>query len=122
MIYVASPYSSDTRIVESQRAAAVARYTSHLIRQGQAAFSPIAHGHFIEECVVKGTAPTYRDWLIHGINMLRISEEVHVFMLDGWQESQGVSKEISFAENKQLNIEYISPIGYRRHNEFMSVV
>ena len=122
MIYIASPYTSETRDLESQRASAVARYASHLIRAGYPAFSPIAHGHYIDQCVVKGTEPKYDHWIKHGLALMRGAVELHVFMLDGWQESSGVQREISLADHLNLPIDYISAIGYRRHDQLMSVV
>ena len=122
MIYVASPYTAPSRIVEEQRAIDVARYTSKLIADGFPAFSPIAHGHFIDKCTDKGKAPDYRRWVLHGLALLSTSSEMHVLMLAGWRASKGVQTEIDYAEQSQIDVGYYEPSEYRRVDALMSVV
>lgn len=97
MIYLASPYTHDSKDVEHERYEAVAKVCAKLARSGDHVYSPIAHWHPI---AVEHDMPTDFHWY-RAMNESMISrcDSVWVLMLPGWQESKGVKHEIDFANS-----------------------
>lgn len=110
MIYIASPYSHDSRTVEHDRFVEVARYASHLMAEGKSCISPVAYGYAL---TVHGTTPgDWNTWQSACERFLIICDRVNVLMLDGWNTSTGVLAEIALAKTDQLDISFIDPGTY----------
>ena len=105
MIYLASPYSHRDPAMRQMRFNDACRAAAHLIRQGYAVFSPIAHGHSI--CRY-GLPTDWRFWEPIVRQHLECSEEVVVLMLDGWRESVGVHAEIRIAGECGRPVRYLA--------------
>lgn len=73
--------------------------------EGKFILSPIVHGH---EMVIRHQVPG--DWAYWN-NYCRLTlskcDRMYVFMLDGWEESNGVQGEIAIAKELNIPIEYI---------------
>jgi hypothetical protein len=105
IIYVASPYSHPDMIVRDYRFEKVATYAAELNARGWLAFSPIAYGHTM---VQHHTMPLdWEFWQTFCISFLSKCNEVHVLMLSGWEQSNGVREEVKWAEENGLTITYI---------------
>jgi len=78
-----------------------------LLAQGIPALSPIAHSHGIAtECDLDWD---WKQWADFDAEILAACEAVHVLMLPGWQDSEGIENELSMARDYKLPIAYLSP-------------
>jgi len=121
MIYVASPYSSPikdsyrymtviemahkTKVLMENRYLAAMKYVAKNLKEGKNYFSPIvythemAHGH----CLPKD----FKFWQEINHRYLEACSELHVLMLEGWEDSAGVKDEINYAITHGMGIKYI---------------
>ena len=106
MIYLASPYSHADAAVREQCFRAACRATALLIREGNAVFAPIVHGHPL---VDHGLPTGWSFWERFDREHIRRCDEVAVLMIDGWQESGGVREEIRIARELGLPVRYLAP-------------
>lgn len=107
LAYLASPYShADPEVMEA-RFDAVCREAARLMFGGAHVYSPIAHTHPI---AMRGNLPTdWTYWEGYDHVMISASDELWVLMLDGWQESKGVTAEIKIAADLGKPVLYIRP-------------
>jgi nucleoside 2-deoxyribosyltransferase len=94
MIYLASPYSDPDIKVRERRFDAVCQAAAYLIRSGKSVYSPIAHTHPICRYGLPGD---WRFWQPHDRQYIEMCDEMAVFMLEGWEESEGIQAEIAIA-------------------------
>ena len=113
MIYLASPYSDPDQTVRELRFHANVRAAAKLLRQGEAVFSPVVHGHPLS----KQCLPTdWSFWKSIDLTFLHACSEVVVLMLDGWDQSVGVSEEIAIAERAGKPVRYLPGTTHLRAN------
>jgi hypothetical protein len=77
-----------------------------LMDAGYNVFCPIAHSHAIETIGF----PEIKDgdwWLEQDFSILKHCDQLMVYKMPGWDESYGLSKEIEYAKNNNIPIEYI---------------
>ena len=88
----------------------VSSYSAQELLKGYSIICPLTMGHqFIKLCLL----PNDSDWwLLWCYNLLITCNEMDVLMIDGWDESYGVIKEIDFAEKNGIKINYI-PVSFR---------
>lgn len=105
-VYLAAPYIHDNKKVMNERAETIEKKTAELIKSKQIIlFSPITYTH---EMAKKYCFPTdYKFWLIMNHAFLDWADELWVFRMPGWNYSQGVNDEISYAEDNGIPIKYI---------------
>lgn len=108
MIYLASPYSNapETNVKHAAEAA-----TFLLLKRNLRVFSPILHWHQAAKWEqLPGDAEF---WWWYNLGMLQKSDDLYVLMVDGWQHSVGVKKEVDwwFVNNLQSPI-FLSPSEY----------
>lgn len=105
MIYLACPYNHPDPAVKQQRFEAVNRAAARLMHDGAAIFSPISHTHPI---ALAGELPGGWDyWERYDREMLGMCAALYVLMLDGWEQSVGVTAEINIARELGLPITYL---------------
>jgi hypothetical protein len=110
MIYLASPYSHMKQHVEQSRYEAVRGIVAHFTpRVREPIFSPILYCHDLHRSHNMGG--TYAHWRRFNISMLRMSNELWVLQLDGWQQSVGVHHEIDFALRAEITVKYLDENG-----------
>jgi hypothetical protein len=95
LIYLASPYTHDDPLVMQERYELVCEYTAKLKRAGRYVFSPIAHCH---GPALYGLPREYEYWKGYCELMLPKCDEMLVLMLDGYEESKGISGEVALAK------------------------
>ena len=100
LIYVASPYSHPLHIVRDQRYKKVMYYCAELIDQGHVPFSPIVYAHPMSNQYNIPTDAAH--WEKFNLVLLRKSDVLHIYRMDGWEESKGVTWELKTA--KELGI------------------
>jgi hypothetical protein len=103
LIYVASPYSGDEEAAYKK----VCHVCCEIVcNRPWAVFSPIAHWHPI---VTKYKLPTDAEyWWNINKEYLRKADVLLIVQLDGWDQSEGIKKEIEFATELRKPIRYFS--------------
>jgi len=106
LTYLASPYSKYPGGRE-EAFKLVCKKAAELMVQGEHIFCPIAHSHPIE---VEGMEGHYQDgdfWLNQDFAVLQSCNKVYVYRMDGWQASEGIIRELEFAAQHGIPVEYI---------------
>ncbi len=106
MIYLASPYSHPHAIVRELRYHDACLATANLLRAGQSVFSPIVHGHPL---AAHGLPTAWSYWQQFDRDHIVRCDELLVLMLDGWNQSVGVTAEIEIAAELGKPIGYLAP-------------
>lgn len=106
MIYLASPYTHSDPAVEAFRFEAVCQIVADLMLQGHVVISPIAHSHplAVRRPEVGGK---WEMWKQLDTDLVKASDELWVFTLDGWECSKGVQAEITIAESLNKPVRYV---------------
>jgi hypothetical protein len=106
MIFVSVPYSHKDKSVIEFRVKMLSLYCAKLLRNGIWNLTPVTHGTTIFKYT---TLPSdFQFWKDISYQMIKVCTEVHVLMLEGWQESEGVQGEIKFAKKYNIPIIYIT--------------
>lgn len=107
-IFVAGPYNHPDPGVMSARLHAITGWCARLFIEGKSPISPLLVGLNLAK---HANLPTDTDtWRVFSETLLKGCDELHVLMVDGWQESKGVGYEIAAAERMGILIEYVDPI------------
>lgn len=111
--YLASPYSPVGEHTEEQkhylrqvRFMEVSEKAAELMLAGEKIFCPIAHSHPIEHYGMKDTQ-SGDFWLEQDFAILAHANLLKVYRMEGWDKSSGVRREIEFAVENGIPIEYI---------------
>lgn len=119
MIYLASPYScgpngeyaaADTGLADNkikhQRFVEACHAAGSLMNK-YTVISPIAHSHAVERFgMVKDQTGDF--WLDQDLEIVARCDKVVVLMLEGWEHSRGIKREVEFAKNNNIPVEYIT--------------
>jgi len=102
MVFVSAPYSHPIKQVTDMRVRAVAKYCAELLKNGTSCLTPITAG----TCILEHTKlpSDFEFWKKMSFDMLEVCNEMHVIMLEGWNESTGVAAEIEFAKSRNIPI------------------
>ena len=100
LVYVANPYTGK----EQERYEAICEVVREIIMERPliVPFSPIAFTHQFADI------PDI-DWVDFDLNFLDVMDAMLVVMLEGWDESYGVGKEIEHCGEHRIPIYYASP-------------
>lgn len=121
LIYLATPYcyrpkskeigvnKPDTaekdRQIREERFEKVSEVAAKLFNSGFDVFSPISMSHPIAKYMEN--AGQFDAWEEFDYRMLLLSHMLFVLCVDGWKESDGVTKEIRFAKEQGIPVVYI---------------
>lgn len=107
LIYMASPYSNEDHNVEVLRFDRALGFTTICHANGYKVYSPIVFGHMLR---MRGEFPgRYDFWEEFNHLLLSRSDELWVYMLDGWETSVGVTWEMNTADSLGKFIRMIDP-------------
>lgn len=109
IIYIAVPYSDKSKAVVEQRYEDTAKYAAKLVSEGNVAFSAIVYGHTLLR--YERMPNDWEFWQNFCESFLVKSDELHVYMLDGWDDSTGVKAEIELAEQCGIPVTYVEVKG-----------
>lgn len=107
LIYVASPYSHESKAVEEVRYLATCDFIVERLSRDPSVtyFSPIVYAHqLIKQNPHLGT--TADDWVEYNWNIFHQCDEVALLRLDGWEESKGVTMELEWAYQASIPVKY----------------
>lgn len=112
-IYLASPYSVKADVsnalaarIRKTRFEKACRYAAKLMLEGNIVFCPIAHSHPIEVLGMDGIMDG-DFWLKQDFAILQEVDELRVLMLDEWEKSDGIKREILFAKELGIPVTYV---------------
>jgi len=122
LVYLATPYSwkskskeigvnkpdikEKDRQVREERFEKVSEVAAKLFNAGFDVFSPISMSHPIAKYMEN--AGQFEAWEEFDYRMLLLSHILFVLCVDGWKESDGVTKEINFAKEQGIPVVYIN--------------
>lgn len=114
-VYLASPYSLNNTAKDEamdRRNAQITRCCHTMMATGLNVYSPITHHHSVQN--IGGKIEGSSDyWLALDFGLLKHATGLFVLMLDGWQNSIGVTREISYArEHLDIPVVFIQPDKY----------
>lgn len=109
MIFVSVPYSHPDQLVVQDRVRILSHYCGKLLEEGKWNLSPVTHGTTISRHVK--LPMDFNFWQHISYEMLKVCEEMHVLMLEGWEDSIGVLGEINYAKMNNIPIHYVE-IGF----------
>tara|TARA_B100001063_G_scaffold227047_1_gene237132 strand:- start:13095 stop:13451 length:357 start_codon:yes stop_codon:yes gene_type:complete len=104
MIYLASVYSLDAKTdseehkaLREKRYLQVMRKTKELLEQGLTVLSPIVHCHPMS--VIYGLPKDFSFWEKLDKSYIDNCDVVWVYMMKGWERSEGITAEIAYAKS-----------------------
>lgn len=105
-IYLASPYSAPTAGQRHERFVKACKKAAALMEDGNIVFCPIAHSHSIE---VEGMDEIHDGdfWLRQDFAILDAVDVVFVYTMEGWENSQGIKREIQYANANKIPVYFI---------------
>jgi len=104
LIYLASPYSHEDKMIEQHRYEIAEEVTAKALNMGFFVYSPIVHCHNL---ALKYNLPTdAKFWEKYNYELLLRSDYLVVLALNGWTKSKGVNWEINTANNLGKRIYY----------------
>lgn len=101
--YLACPYTHEHDYIQHQRYEQVTRVAAELMRQGLCIYSPITSMHYLS----RHCKPNEIDWLQHDLIILSRCDKLIVLQLEGWEDSEGLRREIAFAKEHNIPIFYM---------------
>lgn len=109
MIYLASPYSHNNKMIEYQRYWKITQVAASLHSTYKHAFIlPITQSKIL--CDIKPElGGSFEKWAERDLEFILRCDEVWVVKMEGWKESVGVQAEIRFAKDIEKVIRYVHP-------------
>lgn len=112
MIYLASPYSHQDKLIMKTRFLLAEQVTATMLMRGEFVYSPIVHCH---ELAQKFDLPTdFRFWQRYNFDMLRRADAFYILAIPGWEVSVGLTAEHAVAKELGLPRRFIDEEGYSR--------
>lgn len=113
LTYLACPYSHPDREMEEARYRVVTRAAAWLIKEKKfTVFSPITHSHPLRE--IGQLSGDWKFWAPQDYDFLRVSCQLVVLQLEGWDLSTGVRAEINKAIETRMPIYLMKPTMARK--------
>lgn len=111
MIYLAQPYSHKDPVIREERYEAALTWCAKLVDYFP--YAPIVHWHNV---AIRHALPTEAAfWLKLNFHMIEKARNVHVLLLDGWKESNGLYEELRYCEASGKAIFTIDPSSENIH-------
>ncbi len=110
VIYLACPYTDPDPAVRQMRFEAATKAAAELIKQGHIVYSPITMTHPID-LVLAGASNTLGSdyWVAFDKAFMAMCSEMVILKLPGWQNSNGIAREIDFFKQVGKPIRHLEP-------------
>jgi len=105
--YLASPYSHKDPAIREARFHASCEAAAALMARGRLVFCPVAHSHSIAQYLPAETVCDFDFWMLQDLPILARAQRLIVLMLDGWRESRGLNREICFAVQHGIPVQFM---------------
>lgn len=108
-IFLGAPYYHPNGLIRRERSKKVDAWALRLMQMGHTIFSPLTHTVPLERLMVKKDQPGAEFWLAQSLPHIPWADEVWILGLEGWDESNGVEKELTEAIRKAKPIFFLDP-------------
>lgn len=108
-VYLAAPYSDPDPEIRQRRTEIVDSVAAEIMQQGYVVFSPLSHSHRIAHHM--GNHLSHDFWLVQGLEMLRLCDEMWIVTLPGHSQSKGVKMEREAASEWSMPVRYVGSDG-----------
>lgn len=108
--YIISPFTAkgeNAKDVEAYRYYQQGKLHSELILQGYTTIAPIEMCYHLH--LRFGLPGGYEFWQKRDRALIKASDGVVVFKMEGWKDSKGVTDEIQYAESLGKDVHYLDP-------------
>jgi Domain of unknown function (DUF1937) len=110
VIYLACPYTDPDPVIRQARFELATAVAADLIRAGHIVYSPITMTHPID-VLLAGASNTLGSeyWVAFDEAFMEMCSEMIIIRLDGWQQSNGIRREIAYFTGRKRPIRYMDP-------------
>lgn len=105
MIYLASPFSSPDKSIETSRYILTKEYVQRRLLRGIVLFSPIVYFYPLAHSL--DLPKHFEFWKRINIEYLRRADSVEALCLPGWKESVGMQFELQLAADLNLPVSMV---------------
>lgn len=109
LVYLASPYTPHGGESIEERAQAACKAAAKLMLEGVSVFAPVPHSHVIADYLPRDVRMNHAFWMIQDLAVLRHCDRMVVLTLPGWERSRGIQREIQFARENGIPVEFRAP-------------
>ena len=109
--YLAAPFWHHEEDIREERLEIVNKVVAKLVEQGEIIFSPLTYSDALKRHLPISFQVNQKFWYDFDLAMLAKCDKLVVLMLEGWEESEGVTAEIEFARENNIGIFY-APLPY----------
>jgi nucleoside 2-deoxyribosyltransferase len=108
IVYLAGPYSHPDPAVREGRYTVITAVAAQLISKGRIVFSPLTMTHPIDQLLAGHSETLGSDyWVNFDEAFMEFCSEIVVVMVDGWDKSSGVAREIKFFRDRGRPVHHI---------------
>lgn len=112
IVYLASPYTHEERAIKERRFRAATEAAAALIKKGYIVYSPITMTHPIDVMLAgEGATLGSNFWVSFDEAFMDACSEIFVLQIEGWENSDGIRREIEYFKKQGKPVNYISPAG-----------
>lgn len=104
-VFISLPFGHPDVCVVLSRFYQAEQHFMTLLREGVCPVSPVVTGYPL--CQKYGISARFEHWDAYCKTELKSCDEVHVLMLDGWDQSVGLKMELELAKTLGIKISYI---------------
>lgn len=104
LLYLCAPYTYADEKVRRERVSQSVSVQAALMEKGYAVFNPISHGHAVAHWVSEPSRSSSDFWLAQDFPILAASDLAVLLPLPGWDRSEGVARELSFARHHSIDL------------------
>lgn len=104
-IYLAMPYSHPDPIVRADRFWKANHMAATLMEERNIVFSPISHSHPVSLCMDNSLDREF--WMEQDHAFIDWCDALYVYRVEGWEESEGVKREIGWAQAAGKEVVYL---------------
>jgi hypothetical protein len=110
IIYLACPYTHADHRVREERFKSATAAAAELIRQGYIVYSPITMTHPLDVVLAGDTDTLGSDyWIKFDEAFMAVCSEMIVLQIDGWDQSQGIKREMDYFKSRGKPVRFLSP-------------
>lgn len=108
-VYLGSPYTLFPAGRDAA-CAAIAEIAGELMVEGVKVFSPIAHGHTINECCQALDPMDHESWLEQDEAWMEVCDALVIVELPSWENSFGIAMEADFFRQAKKPVHHLNPV------------
>jgi hypothetical protein len=108
ILYLAGPYSHPDPDIREGRYRRITAVAAQLISRGRIVYSPLTMTHPIDKLLAGHTETLGSEyWVNFDESFMEFCSDIAVVMIDGWDKSSGVAREVKFFSDRGRPVHYI---------------